>query len=147
MARAVARCRRDAPHPAALGGSHWEFLQGDARVGHMVTVDTRTYSVDRAVAVRAADPVAADEDTRSPLPALIRGRAPDGAAEGAANKPAPAKTPGAKDFQPPPRPSAASARYPVWVSDASAKLEGSEIRVAIVVSDTVPVDMQGPQGR
>lgn len=54
---AVARCASsdDAPHPVATTGT-WEFLRKENVIGHMVSLQSRTYEVDRSVQLQAVGP-------------------------------------------------------------------------------------------
>eukprot|EP00746_Dinoflagellata_sp_MGD_P125081 gnl/MRDRNA2_/MRDRNA2_59777_c0_seq1.p1 gnl/MRDRNA2_/MRDRNA2_59777_c0~~gnl/MRDRNA2_/MRDRNA2_59777_c0_seq1.p1 ORF type:complete len:944 (+),score=223.54 gnl/MRDRNA2_/MRDRNA2_59777_c0_seq1:102-2933(+) len=56
----LARCKSDASHPLRVF-AFWEFLQREDDQGHMVTLNTRVYAIDRSVV--ASDPESVPNDS------------------------------------------------------------------------------------
>jgi len=52
----LARCRSDASHPLRIC-AFWEFIDREDDKGHMVTMETRVYAMDRSVRVTDPDSV------------------------------------------------------------------------------------------
>lgn len=137
MPKAIARryTTPESRHPltipaeaAATGREHvWEFLHGESHMGLMVTVDTRTYSPDFAVSLCACGGQAA---TYPPVVAAGGSNASGAFAPVAASK---EQNPSCAA----PLPCAA---WPAWVSSAIAHLADGEVRAAVIVQQSVPVD-------
>mmetsp|Transcript_23292 Transcript_23292/g.40967 ORF Transcript_23292/g.40967 Transcript_23292/m.40967 type:complete len:927 (+) Transcript_23292:60-2840(+) len=146
LARCYAVAAADAAGPPTSSGAVWEFLDGQSSQGHMVAVETRKYSADRAVSLRcvaaddisgAATPVASAESGAVDAATTVEEHSEhmrerthvngnSGVADPCSVKP--------KPFSP----------WPPWVQKASAELESStgQIRATVVACDGIPVDLQ-----
>eukprot|EP00440_Ansanella_granifera_P017790 gb/GFBE01019321.1/.p1 GENE.gb/GFBE01019321.1/~~gb/GFBE01019321.1/.p1 ORF type:complete len:925 (+),score=196.95 gb/GFBE01019321.1/:1-2775(+) len=132
LPRSVARChcQADSAYPGCPSGAPqlWEFLEDASRIGHMVSVDTRTYAPDRSVALSVAEALKGSSERE----ALETARS-ELLDEALSTK--------QELFDPPSRrPEKAGqterqivspADYPDWVAEASVDVHGEEVRVNI----------------
>jgi len=130
LPRALARCRpakgaESSSHPADGGigaAAAWEFLCDESKVGHMVSADTRKYMVDRNVLLQA---IAADG---SVIPSAAPAAALKERGQASAEVVKVDEERGQGEVR--------------WVASASAEVAGDEVRVSIIMHDSVSVDMQ-----
>jgi len=148
LPRAIARSPESTMHPIAAGA--WEFLCDETFQGNMVSMQTRTYVVDRSVVLQVPSSLSASGDSGgTPVAALSAIERSTAAEEAAAGREAEVEaaavslTSYALTAQ---EATAAKMRaapaLPDWVEDATAEVTGSEVHATIVARKSVHVDLQ-----
>jgi len=149
LPRAIARSPESTVHPVAVGT--WEFLCNETVQGNMVSMQTRTYVVDRSVVLRVPSSLLASGDRGGPPVASLLASEQSMTAEKAvaqreaeveaaavlqksscdlaAQEATAAKT-------------LAAPALPDWVESASAEVTGSEVHATVVARESVRVDLQ-----
>jgi hypothetical protein len=151
LPRAIARSPESTVHPVAVGT--WEFLCNETVQGNMVSMQTRTYVVDRSVVLRVPSSLLASGDRGGlPVASLLASEQSATAEKAVAQREAELEAAAvlqksscdlaaqeataAKTFAAP------APALPDWVEGASAEVTGSEVHATVVARESVRVDLQ-----
>mmetsp|Transcript_81854 Transcript_81854/g.162536 ORF Transcript_81854/g.162536 Transcript_81854/m.162536 type:complete len:949 (+) Transcript_81854:65-2911(+) len=149
LPRAIARSPESTMHPVAVGTL--EFLCDETVQGNMVSMQTRTYVMDRSVVLRVPSLHSAQGETGGTSVATLSASEESMAAEQAATENEAAETEAtvvsltspcdltAQESMPAKTPAAPA--LPDWVEDASAQVTGNQVHATVVARESVHIDL------
>jgi tetratricopeptide (TPR) repeat protein len=130
----LARCQSDASHPLRIC-AFWEFLQREDDQGHMVSLNTRVYAVDRSVVARDSESVPEGSPEVAEVPAAECRPVAEIVQRSSDNGGYPAKDSESIANSIFAAPSAKESLS--WVLSSSAEMEGDQVKAQVTVKEGV----------